>query len=124
METPVSRGREKLNGGRVDAVDPTPLLGDWVVFTPNSVGIRRVTISSDGGRLRLGLPETDWPVFEAIPLAPDVDSTTAIGFLAEGTRADGQRVTLGGYLNRELLNIDFAADVLYRVHFHRPYSPH
>lgn len=101
------------------AVDPAPLLGEWVNFDRASRGMARLVISatvsgsgsaSNGGMtvhaFGAGAPApVDWGEVPGAPFADGVGLDAGVAFTAD-YEFHGHRVTLACYLNKRLLVVD------------------
>lgn len=116
-EAVLTRSRDRPGtGDSAPAIDPGPLLGDWVAFKP-AASLTRVLVEADGGATTIRAFEAEEPGTEADPtdwgeaparvFAGDVDGGRAWGFRGScdlGTR----RVELYAYENRGLLVVEAA----------------
>ena len=99
---------EQLEGR---AIDPAPLLGEWVNFDRASRGMARLVISASGGGMTVhafgaGSPApVDWGEIPGAPFADGVALDAGVAFTAD-YEFPGHRVTLACYLNKRLLVVD------------------
>ncbi len=93
------------------AIDPAPLLGEWVNFDRASRGMARLVISaSDGGMtvraFGTGAPDpVDWGEVPGAAFADGVTLAAGVAFTA-AYEFPGMSVTLACYLNKRLLVVD------------------
>jgi hypothetical protein len=106
-------------------IDPGPVLGSWVNYDRNTIGIARL-------RIRVRAEDIGVTILEAGSLGPATNAEAAgsvfggavTGFDATGfsarLRFDGNDVLLAAYLNGRLLVVDaYAVDPARRGYFHR-----
>jgi hypothetical protein len=109
--TEISRARERRDPGV--PVDPSPLVGDWVIFSEETAGLTRVEISGEGDGVRARAfgsaegGEVEWGETDARVFADDAAGADVWGFLASYEHGH-ERVQLNGYLNRGLLAVEAA----------------
>jgi hypothetical protein len=90
------------------AIDPAPLLGDWINYDVASRNIARLTIAqrSDDVILRIvGVPDIDWGETEVDPFALTVAGGEAVAFRA-AYDFGFLRTAILAYLNKRLLVVD------------------
>jgi hypothetical protein len=104
----ISRRSDNLRD-RVEPIDASPLLGDWINYDAGSRNIARLTITLSGDSnvvLRVfGVPAIDWGKATAHPFALTVAGGEAVAFSA--TYDFGfLRTAILAYLNKRLLVVD------------------
>lgn len=132
----ISRARDRREDTVHGPIDAATLIGRWVNFDRESLGITGVTVWRDPGRLVVAIDELGpdgarrWPELPGFAMAESTGGGPAIGFLATGDlfgeRSEGPHLgTLCAYLNRGLLTVDAhladvggRTNVMTRTHLH------
>lgn len=90
------------------AIDPSPLLGDWMNYDLTSRNIARLSISQRGDEVILritGVSDIDWGDTIASPFAHTVAGGEAVAFHAAYDFGFA-RMAILAYLNKRLLVVD------------------
>lgn len=107
----VVRACERTDHPPMTGVDHTPLLGTWRNFDVNSEGIYQVVLTERDGSLFVSVYGADqpephnWGEVPATAFSDGVSNTGAVAFWAEYDLGF-EKVTLVGYVNRQLMNIE------------------